>query len=174
MPHSIAPLELKLLNTQLQYAAPTFVCLNSLPFVTNCEQRILSNSIGGESLYGGRARPYDSGSARRALPHFVALQGRWVNSSNSMVVLKRCDLPSQRQHPLLIKSIHTGKIPLNGVDGSLPAARQTIESPYLAGTDLLPTDSFWLKPDQSLAFTSSNPRYRPILSARSSRSLRHR
>ena len=25
-------------------------------------------------------RPYDSGSARRALPYFVALQGRWVNS----------------------------------------------------------------------------------------------
>ena len=49
-------------------------------FVTKCEQRKLTNSIGGGSLYGGMARPYDSGSARRDLPHFVALQGRWVNS----------------------------------------------------------------------------------------------
>jgi hypothetical protein len=77
---SNALLEFKLLNTQLQYAR-TDVCFPQLStVVTNCEQRIPSNSIGGGSLYGGRARPYDSGSARRALPHFVALQGRWVNS----------------------------------------------------------------------------------------------
>jgi hypothetical protein len=57
------------------------VCFPQLSsFVTKREQRKLTNSIGGGSLYGGRARPYDSGSARRALPHFVALQGRWVNS----------------------------------------------------------------------------------------------
>jgi hypothetical protein len=65
----------------------TGVCFPQLStFVTNCEQRKLSNSIGGGSLYGGRARPYDSGSARRALPNCVALQGRWVNSEG---LLKR-------------------------------------------------------------------------------------
>jgi hypothetical protein len=45
-----------------------FPARTSSLLVTNCEQRKLSNSIGGGSLYGGRARPYDSGSARRALP----------------------------------------------------------------------------------------------------------
>jgi hypothetical protein len=70
----------------LQASTPSwaFVSLNSLPLLRNANKRKLSNSIGGGSLYGGGARPYDSGSARRALPYFVALQGRWVNSEGSL------------------------------------------------------------------------------------------
>jgi hypothetical protein len=49
-------------------------------FVTNCEQRKLSNSVGGGSLYGGRARSYDSGSARRALPILSPCRAVGVNS----------------------------------------------------------------------------------------------
>jgi hypothetical protein len=89
------------------------VCFPQLStFITNCEQRKLSNSIGGGSLYGGRARPYDSGSARRALPHLVALQAalgefrgalkvslpntaETVNNTAKSVMLKICP-PSLR------------------------------------------------------------------------------
>src|ERR1700685_1595599 len=61
-------------------SSPNFelgACFPQLPtFVTNCEQRKLTNSIGGGSLYGRRARPYDSGSARHALPQFCRRAGR--------------------------------------------------------------------------------------------------
>jgi hypothetical protein len=58
------------------------VCFAQLStFVTNCEQRKLSNSIGGGSLYGGRARPYDSPALQDAPSPFGRLAGpRWVNS----------------------------------------------------------------------------------------------